>query len=76
MAHKTKEILDEALSLPANSRAYVAEVLLESLDFGEDFPISDAWRAEIETRCREIDSGEIELIPGEQAMNTFRARFS
>ncbi len=76
MVHKVRDIIDEALTLPSNGRAYVAEVLLESLDFEEDFPVDDAWRAEIEKRCREIDTGEVELIPGEQAMVALRARFS
>ncbi len=76
MVHKVRDIIDEALTLPSNGRAYVAEVLLESLDFEEDFPVDAAWRAEIEKRCREIDTGEVELIPGEQAMAALRARFS
>ncbi len=76
MAHKVKDIIDEALTLPANSRAYVAEVLLESLDYDEDFPVADAWRAEIEKRCREIDAGEVELVAGEDAMVDLRSRFS
>lgn len=76
MAHKIKDIIDEALTLPSNSRAYIAEVLLESLDFEEDFTVDDAWRAEIEKRCREIDAGEVELIAGEEAMANLRDRFS
>lgn len=39
MAYKVKDIIDEVLALPANSRAYVAEVLLESLDFEEGAPV-------------------------------------
>jgi putative addiction module component (TIGR02574 family) len=76
MAHKVKDIIDEVLTLPANSRAYIAEVLLESLDFEEDFTVSDAWRAEIEKRCQQIDAGEVELIAGDEAMADLRARFS
>lgn len=75
MPSKVKNIIEEALALPSNRRAYVAEVLLESLDFEEDFLVSDEWRIEIEKRCREIDSGEVELIAGEQAMNSLRERF-
>ncbi len=75
MPHKVKDIIDEVLTLPSNSRAYVAEVLLESLDFEEDFPVDDAWRVEIEKRCRDIDTGKVELIPGEEAMTALRARF-
>lgn len=51
MAHKVKYILGETLNLPSSSRDYIAEVLLESLDFEEGFPVDDAWRAEIEKRC-------------------------
>jgi putative addiction module component (TIGR02574 family) len=76
MAHKVKDIIDEALTLPSNSRAYIAEVFLESLDYDEDFPVDDAWRAEIEKRCREIDAGEVELISGDEAMANLRDRFS
>ena len=76
MAHKVKDIIDEALTLPSNSRAYIAEVLLESLDFEEDFKVDEAWRAEIEKRCREIDVGEVELIEGEEVMANLRDRFS
>ena len=53
---------------PPNSRAYIAEVLLESLDFEQDFPVSEVWKAEIDKRCREIDQGEVELIPGDEAL--------
>lgn len=76
MAHKVKDIIDEVLTLPSNSQAYVAKVLLESLDFEEDFPVGDAWRAEIEKRSGEIDAGEVELIAGEDAMANLRKRFS
>ncbi|MGR9107056.1 MAG: addiction module protein [Gammaproteobacteria bacterium] len=76
MAHKIKDIIDEALTLPSDSRAYIAEVLLESLDIDDDFPVGDIWRAEIEKRCREIDTGEVTLIPGDDAMVSLRDRFS
>lgn len=76
MAHKVKDIIDDALTLPSNTRAYVAEVLLESLDFEEDFAIDETWREEIEKRCRELDAGEVELIPGEEAMAGLHSRFS
>jgi putative addiction module component (TIGR02574 family) len=76
MPYKVKDIIDEALTLPANSRTYIAEVLLESLDFHEDFPVDDAWRTEIEKRCREIDAGKVDLIAGEEAMANLRDRFS
>ncbi|MDN3511718.1 MAG: addiction module protein [Candidatus Jettenia sp.] len=47
------------LKLPANSRAYLVEVLLESLDFEEDFTINNEWKKEIKRRCREIDEDKV-----------------
>jgi hypothetical protein len=74
MAQKVKDILDQALALLPNSRAYIAEVLLESLDCEQDFPLSEAWRTEIQERCSEIDHGEVELIPGEEALASLLER--
>ena len=75
MGQTLKEILDGALALPPNSRAYVAEILLESLDFEADFPLSDEWRREIERRCREIDAGAVDPVPGDEVMEALKARF-
>ena len=75
MGQTLKEILDGALALPPNSRAYVAEILLESLDFEADFPLSDEWRREIERRCREIDASAVDLVPGDEVMEALKARF-
>lgn len=76
MAQNVKEILDDVLSLPDESRAYVAEVLLESLDIGDDFPVSEAWRQEIERRCKDIDEGKVTLVPGDDAMAKLKERYS
>jgi hypothetical protein len=71
-----KDIVENALSLPSNSRAYIAEVLLGSLDFEEDFPINQVWLDEIEKRCTEIDNGTIELVSGEEALTHLQEKFS
>ncbi len=76
MAQKIKDIVDSALALPSNSRAYIAEVLLESLDFEEDFPISDEWLKEISKRCQQIDAGKVELIPGDEGLAKLENKYS
>jgi putative addiction module component (TIGR02574 family) len=62
----TQEIITEALRLPRESRALLAEQLLESLDFGEVFPLSTEWLEEIKRRCDELDRGLVTAIPAEQ----------
>ena len=51
MKADAKNILEEAMHLEPSTRAFIAETLLESLDFEEDFELSPAWRDEIERRC-------------------------
>lgn len=73
---ETSKVLDDALRLDSNSRALVAEALLESLDMDEDFPVSEQWRAEIMRRCADIDSGKSKLLASENVINELRAKYS
>lgn len=66
METKATQVLDEALHLPHPARAFLAERLLESLDAEPDFSLSEEWREEIARRCEQIDSGEVQLVSGEQ----------
>ncbi len=75
MKPELENIADQALDLSSLDRAYLAEILLESLDFGEDFPLSDEWYNEVRRRCRDIDSGKVELIDGETALNKIRMKY-
>lgn len=68
MSPRTEGIIDEALQLPREARALLAEKLLESLDFDEPFEVSSEWREEIARRCREIDEHVVTLIPGEEVL--------
>ncbi|HHE39985.1 MAG TPA: addiction module antitoxin RelB [Candidatus Cloacimonetes bacterium] len=75
MKSEVKSITENALRLSAPARACIVEILLESLDFEEDFPISEQWRNEIIKRCDEIDNGNVELISGEVAMTRLREKY-
>ena len=74
MKADAKKILEEAMHLEPSTRALIAETLLESLDFEEDFEISPAWRDEIERRCEQIDRGEVELIDSDTVMAELRKK--
>ena len=66
--------MDDALSLPETSRAYLAEKLLESIDYEEDIPVRDAWRQEALRRAQEIDEGKVECIPAEKVFTDLEQR--
>ncbi|ESS70803.1 addiction module component, TIGR02574 family [Methyloglobulus morosus KoM1] len=68
-------ITEQALKLEPALRAYVAEILLESLDYEEDFNVSVAWRQEIKKRCDEIDADPSILIDGGSFMAELRQRY-
>ena len=68
-------ITEQALKLEPALRAYVAEILLESLDYEEDFIVSEAWRQEIQKRCKEIDNNSSLLIDGEQFIAELKQRY-
>jgi Putative addiction module component len=57
-------ITEQALKLEPALRAYVAEILLESLDYEEDFVVSEVWQLQIKKRCNEIDANPSVLIEG------------
>ncbi|MBS0172174.1 MAG: addiction module protein [Nitrospira sp.] len=76
MSPNAKKILEEAMQLEPNSRAMIAETLLESLDFEEDFQVSQAWRDEIQRRGDQIDRGEVELINSDAVMAELRKKYA
>ena len=62
------------MQLEPETRALIAETLLEGLDFEEDFQVSQAWRDEIRRRCEEIDSGKVTLVESDKVMAELRKK--
>ena len=57
MSRNAGEILKEALALPSETRAALADSLWDSLDPEVDADAEDAWRKEIQGRLAELQSG-------------------
>ncbi|HEX7721621.1 MAG TPA: addiction module protein [Pyrinomonadaceae bacterium] len=66
------QITEEAMQLPAGSRAQLADKLVESLQSEEPDEIQRLWSAEAIRRRDEIRSGQVEPIPGEQVLEEVR----
>lgn len=75
MKPSPQKIIEDAMQLEPESRAFVAESLLQSLDFEEDFSLSEEWKQEIRRRCQEIDSGQAALIEGEKVLSQLRKKY-
>ena len=74
MKTDAKKILEEAMQLEPATRAFIAEALLEGLDFEQDFEVSQTWRAEIQRRCDGIDRGNAELVDSDTVMAELRKK--
>jgi len=58
------EILKQALTLPPEARAALADSLLDSLDTEVDEDAAEQWRVEIRKRMAELDAGTVEKTCG------------
>ena len=68
MPMTVEQIVAEALQLPAEARAQLADQLVESLDAAELNRIDRLWAVEARSRLDEIIAGKVETIPGEEAL--------
>lgn len=63
----------EALRLPPEDRAKLAQKLLLSLDTSSEEELEQAWLLEANRRARELDRGEVQPIPAEEVWRKARA---
>jgi len=71
-----EQIAEQALSLPSEARALLADRLVESLDPLEDETMRVVWMAEARRRLEEVRSGAVKTIPGEEALVQVRRNLS
>lgn len=73
MSELAEKLIEQALDLPPDERARVAEQLLSSLE-PELSPIDRLWAKEAEDRLDAYERGEIEAIPAEEVFNEIKNR--
>ncbi len=70
-----KELIEEVLSLPIEDRTMIVNSLLESMN-----PINDEidrkWVQVAKNRLHELQSGQVQGIPGDKVFNKIWERFS
>ena len=72
MAQIPESVLNAAIALSPETRAALAEELWLSVDEKGRKQIEAAWSDEIDRRVTQLESGDAELIPGEQVMREAR----
>jgi len=68
----TEEIFRDAVSLPPDVRAELTERLVASLAEDISPEITSAHLAEVRRRIAQVESGEVALIPGDEALARVR----
>lgn len=63
-----EKLTEELLSLPHESRALLADKLIESLEFDNDSAIQSLWVAEAKNQRDEVRNGSVQPIAGEDAL--------
>ncbi len=72
MSMTVEQIVDEALGLPSEARALLADRLVESLDPAEDGYVRQLWTAEAMRRRDEVRAGRVLTVPGEEGLAQVR----
>lgn len=67
MATTLEQIAEQAMALPSESRAQLADLLIESLDLDELGRTDQLWLMEAKRRRDEVRSVTVTTVPGEEA---------
>ena len=71
----TGELIEEAISLPVEERALIADSLLRSLNRPES-EVDQQWGLEAQRRLAELRSGNVKAIPGQRVFEMIREKFA
>jgi hypothetical protein len=72
MAATWEQLAEQAMTLPSESRARLADRLVESLDVDELGPIDRLWVSEAKRRRDDVRTGQVQPINGEDALRKVR----
>jgi putative addiction module component (TIGR02574 family) len=72
MATTVERLVEQALKLPTESRARIADLLVESLDADALGRVDRLWAAEAKRRRDDVRAGRVKTVPGEEARRKVR----
>jgi putative addiction module component len=72
MSTTVEKLAAQAMNLPGESRARLADLLVESLDADSLTEIDQLWLSEAKRRRDEVRAGTVKTIPGDEALRSVR----
>jgi len=76
MATTIEKLAEQAMTLPTESRARLADILVESLDAADLTQLDEMWITEAKRRRDEVRAGKTETISGDEALQSVRDSLS
>lgn len=76
MSWKLEDVEEAALELKLDDRAALAAKLLRSLEGVSEAENERLWLAEAERRQQELQSGQVEPLPGDEVLRRAAAEIS
>ncbi len=76
MSRKLEDVEEAALELKLDDRAALAAKLLRSLEGVSEAENERLWLAEAERRQQELQSGQVEPLPGDEVLRRAAAEIS
>jgi putative addiction module component (TIGR02574 family) len=70
----TKELLDQAMSLPVEERTHLVDSILKSLN-RPDKEIDIQWIETAKKRLEELRSGKVKAVSGDEVFKKVKERF-
>jgi putative addiction module component (TIGR02574 family) len=75
MPATARNIFEDALSLPAESRVDLVEKLLTSLNLPTKNNVEKLWKKELASRLEKIDKGEAVFVPEDEVFFKIRKKY-
>ena len=72
MSTIVEQLAEQAMNLPGESRARLADLLVASLDADALTDIDRLWLSEAKRRRDEVRAGKVKTIPGDEALRSVR----
>jgi putative addiction module component (TIGR02574 family) len=74
MSSQFDDLTKRVRALPMGEKAALVRLLIDDLDPGQDPDVEKLWLEEAERRYAQYLRGEVEAIPGDEAMAEARKR--
>ena len=72
MSTIVEQLAEQAMNLPGESRARLADLLVASLDADALTDSDRLWLSEAKRRRDEVRAGKVKTIPGDEALRSVR----